>query len=331
MSIIKPARSFENSNLDSNGTTYIKPAIPQLNFGKNGITEGAYVVFLPAYKLDNYGNGCWFRQIKIRDNFGDKFKSKYVVDDIVGGTDPSHYFAANYSIHYPEKAVVTEVSTARGKTKAYPFYGRTTNRVLFNTLLYSNMESGVHLLDLPAGLGASELEKYHNTKDISGNLNSLVCDSDQATPVFIKLVMSSPPSWQITPAPQNKFKIPDKFCDTAALINLDEATIKVNAADIVQQLREMFSPEEFDTCMRGYPGLVSSYAAKPATQQPTQLPRPQVAPIQPPVPTLEPPKSVTGNLSTEPKVNTPPLPTLPIPTSGSTSSAKDDLRAFLES
>ncbi len=252
MAIIKPSKKFVGSEMSGGeGGKYVKPDIRQVIFNKTSNKDGAYLYFLPAYKRDNTGAGVWFKTINVRDNFGDKFKDKYVVLD---ANDPVAHFERNFKLHFPEDAEVTEEQNEKTgqMMKKYPNYGRVTRRVVFNVAYSQDLAKGCHVLDLPAYNGANLLQKWLDTPDSRGREKPMVNDPDRAIPVFIKLNSGAGSPWQI----------PEQLADTDYIYNLDDIFIKKTPQELIAKLKEMFTPDVFEACMAGYPGYGSEGGVK---------------------------------------------------------------------
>lgn len=290
MAVIKPARKFQGSEMSGGDLgRYILPEVPLVQFNKNNNKEGAWLFFLPAYKVDSNGNGVWYRVVNVRDNFGDKFKDKYAVID--PSTDPVAHFQKNFSLLFPDQAKVIEVEENGRKQKKYPLYGRVTKRVIYNVAYCGpRMKDGIHVIDLPMFNGADQLDKYHSTKDIQGNDRGMICDPDKCVPVFLKLNDGGGSPWQINPDPQQATALPEQFCDSDYLHNLDDIYIKKDPRELIAKLREMYRPDVFEACMEGYPGfkktVAPGYARNPSEvdDEIDMTPAPAPAFSAPPIP-----------------------------------------------
>lgn len=251
MAIIKPSKKFTGSEVDLRDIgRYVKPDTRQVFFGKKYNPEGAWLYFLPAYKQDAAGNGVWYKTFRIRDNFGDKFKDKYAVLD---GGDPVEYFERNFKIYYPEDAKVIDELNDKGQSrKRYPFYGRTTTRVLYNVAYVNGDPAGVHILDLPAYNGASIINEWLKGKDRKGIERPVLNEPEHCIPVFIKLKDGGGAPWQIEPEQSDASAIPDELADSDNLYNLDDVFIRKDPAELIDRLRNMYSKEIFEQCMDGY-------------------------------------------------------------------------------
>jgi hypothetical protein len=337
MPIIDPSRSFENSAVNfSDEEYYIKSDVRTVSFKKNAYPDGVYLLFLPGYKTDRNGNGVWYRVINVRDNFGDKFKIKYVTDDVVD--DPVLHFSRNFSRLYPEQAKSYVTTTQDGtQRRVYPLYGRLTRRVLYNVAFYNAFEKGAHVLDLPAANGADILDNYHQRLGPDGKKVPLVCDIQRCTPVFFKLLNTKGSTpWQIVPEPNYACALPPQCADTNNLYNLDQVTIIKDKNELLERLRELYSASIFSQCMEGYPGFPTStpgfspgqssapIPAPPGNPSSTPgFPLPTAAAVGPsaglPAPTLPPPSLLTGNSvvnfpAPAPAMSNIPMPPPPSPT-----------------
>jgi hypothetical protein len=252
MAIIKPSKKFIGSDMDSGGAgKYIRSDIRQVLFNKNSNKDGAYLYFLPGYKADANGNGVWFKVINLRDNFGDGFKDKYVVID----NDPVAHFERNFKLHFPDAAEVIETEENGRKQKKYPFYGRVTRRVLFNVAYTQELEKGAHILDLPAYNGANILMKWLEGKDNRGRERPCLNDPDRAIPVFVKLNEGTNGApWEISPDPTDPAQLPKELCDTDYIYNLDDVHVQKTPNELIAKLKSMFTLDQFEVCMAGYPG-----------------------------------------------------------------------------
>ncbi len=254
MATINPSRRFAGSEMSSGDLgRYILPEIPQVTFNKNTNKEGVWLFLLPAYKLDNAGNGVWFKVLRVRDNFGEKFKDKYVVTD--ASTDPVMHFEKLFRLHYPDQAKVIEVEENGRKMKKYPLFGRTATRVVFNVAYAAGLNQGAFILDLPQFNGADQISKYHETKDIQGREKNLACDPSGAVPMFVKLNDGGGSPWQISFDPSQITKLPDALTDSDVLHNLDSIYVKKDPRELIAKLREMYRPDVFNRCMEGFPGF----------------------------------------------------------------------------
>lgn len=252
MAIIKPARKFSGSEMSVGDLgKYVVPGIPQVVFNKNTNKEGVWLYIMPAYKLDSAGNGAWYKVFKVRDNFGDRFKDKYVIQD---PNDPVSYFEKNFKLLYPDEAKPIEVEENGRKMKRYPLYGRIATRVVYNVALCQNLEAGVHILDLPNYNGADQIEKYHSTPDVRGNAKGLICDPDKCIPMFVKLNDGGGSPWQILFDATQATQLPPELVDSESLHDLDSIFVKKDARELIAKLKEMYRPDIFEECMDGYPG-----------------------------------------------------------------------------
>lgn len=255
MAIIKPTKQFSGSDISNKlSFKYTKPDIRQVAFNQKENKEGVYLYFLPPYKQDADGNGVWYKPFKIRDNFGDKYKEKYAV---APGVDPAGHFEKNFKIHFPEEAMIIDEVDDRGqKRKRYPNYGRTTTRVIYNVAYVDRLDAGVHVLDLPSFMGASQINDWLNEKDARGRERPLLNDPDRCIPVFVKLKEGgSGNPWLIQPDQNSPAQLGDELIDSDHLYNLDTDVLDYKSEDeIISKLREMFSTEVFDRCMEGYRG-----------------------------------------------------------------------------
>ncbi len=253
MAVIKPTKKFIGSEIDlRDAGKYIKPEVRQVTFNKRVNPNGAWLYFLPPYKEDAEGNGVWYRTVKIRDNFGEKFKEKYVTID----NDPVAHFERNLKILFPEEAKIVEGTDDRGQSKKiYPLVGRTTTRVLYNVAYVNQMEAGAHVLDLPSYNGASIINSWLGEKDTRGRERPVLNDPDSCIPVFIKLKDGGGAPWQIEPSQSESTNIPDELADSDNMYNLDDVYVKKSPAELIAKLRDMYSPEIFEACINGYPGF----------------------------------------------------------------------------
>ena len=268
MAIIKPSKKFAGSNMDPNGGgKYLKPEVRQVSFAKGNHKDGVYLYFLPAYKVDNTGAGVWFKVISIRDNFGEKFKDKYVVND---GPDPVAHFERNFKLLYPEDAaVVEELNEKTGRPmKRYPNYGRVTKRVLFNVAYTTELEKGAHVLDLPAFNGANILMKWMEAPDSRGRERALINDPERCVPVRIKLNDGGGAPWEIAPDPTDPGALPDQLADSDYLYNLDDVFVRKTNQELIQTLKDSFPPDVFEQCIEGFAGFGNGGVKAPAAANP---------------------------------------------------------------
>ena len=255
MAIIPPSVQFDNSELSQEQLGKIlKPNVRTVSFNKNNNKEGTYLYILPAYKVDSQGRGVWYNLIAVRDNFGDKFKDRYVVWD--RENDPVAYFEANIKEYYPDYAVVGKKMVSGREQKSYPFYGRVTKRVLYNVAYRADLSKGAHVLELPQANGASQLDLWQKTADPDGNRRPPLSDPNACIPVFFKLDSTSGESpWKISPAEGKAAKLPNALADSDNLYNLDEVYVKRTSEDLIDKLRGMCHPVVFQKCMAGYAGM----------------------------------------------------------------------------
>jgi len=277
MAIIKPSKTFTGSEVSNNDAgKYIKPDTKQVLFNKNSNKEGAWLYFLPAYKVDDHGNGVWYRALKVRDNFGDKFKDKYAVTDAL---DPVAHFERNFKLYYPEESKPVDTQTEKGTRKVYPNYGRIATRVIYNVAYVNTPEAGPHILDLPAFNGASLLTDWLRGKDKRGNDRPVLNDPEHCIPVFIKLKDDrSGTPWQIEPEQSDAAAIPNELADSDLIYNLDEVFIIKPREELIAKLRDMYKGEVFDQCMDGYPGFdnVVVQGRSPFAREEEAAPRPPI-------------------------------------------------------
>jgi len=327
MPIIKPSRVFEGSAVGGSTTTpYIREDVRKVVFNKTQNTNGVYLYFLPAYRVDSHGYGVWFKHIEIRDNFGDRYKEKYWVPS--RAHDPAEYFAGHHKKLYSDES---EVGTAvsNGKTfKKYPNYGRITKRVLYNVAYANKLQEGAHVLDLPQFNGASIITTWLQQTDISGNPRPLINDPEAAYPVFVRLLDSGTNPWQINVDASQPAVLPEQLALDENLYNLDEILVKKSDDEIIAKLRELYSSHVFEDCMDGFPGLttgqvrghsfappVAGSVVQPAPQtvsasQTTQMappPPPPPAPMKIPAARLQ-PVSTSNSAPVQPQTGRPGIP-----------------------
>jgi hypothetical protein len=261
MPIIKPSLKFEGAETGTtqNTTPYLREDVRKVVFNKNNNQNGVYLYFLPPYRADSLGNGVWYKSIEIRDNFGDKYKEKYLV--LSRENDPAEYFGRNFKLLYPEDAKPGTIVN-NGKTfKKYPNYGRVTKRVLFNVAYANKLEAGPHILDLPLANGASQLFDWLSKTDIAGNPRPLVNNPEAAFPVFLQLKDSGTNPWQLNVEASQPAILPESIATSDNLYNLDEILVIRSKEEIIGKLREMYPSHVFEDCMNGYPGLKTTKSA----------------------------------------------------------------------
>ena len=256
MAIIKPSKKFTGSEIDlRDAGKYIRSDVRQVTFSKRNNPNGAYLYFLPPYKADAEGNGVWYRKVQIRDNFGDKFKEKYVCIN----NDPVSHFERNLRVLYPDLAAIKEGVDERGQSrKIYPLCGRLANRVVYNVAYLNQLELGAHVLDLPAYNGASIIDNWLKEKDTRGRERPLLCDPASCIPVFIKLRDGGGAPWQIEPSAAEATVIPDALADSDNLYNLDDIFVTKTPQELIAKLRECYANDVFESCMEGYPGYMTN-------------------------------------------------------------------------
>lgn len=289
MAIIPPSRKFEGSelNLAASSAPYIKDGVRKALFNKNNNQEGAYLYFLPSYRVDSAGNGVWFKKITVRDNFGTNFKEKYYVPNKV--KDPAEHFAFNFRQLYPEEARVKDVEVNGRKFKQYPSFGRATERVLYNVAFAQNLGTGAHVLDLPLRNGADILMNWLDGRDMRGNLREPINQPNNCFPVFVRLKDNSANPWMLQVDTSQAVALPEQLADSDYLYNLDEILVEKSKEEIIDKLRDMY-PDVFDECMENYAGLTRRSVA-------VNQPAPQSAqPIQPPVQQPQPQPVVALNI-----------------------------------
>jgi hypothetical protein len=284
MPVIPSSRSFEGSDMSQDGSgKYILPTIPQVIINTKENKDGIYLFFMPSYKRDSLGNGVWYKQFTIRQNFGTSFKEKYFVPNL--NEDPAEYFAKRYKMLFPEEAKIKEEEKSGSKFKVYPAYGNVTKRCVFNVLKCTDPNSGVHVLDLPVFNGASQIDDYHKKPGFDGRPVNLINDHTSCTPVFIKCKSGGGNPWSIQPDSGKATPLPEQLCSSEYLINLDNIFVEKPKEDIIEKLRSFFAPQIFDRCMEGYEGLRHSVsvgfnptAEVAHTASPVAAPAPVVAP-----------------------------------------------------
>lgn len=256
MAIIRPSKKFIGSEIDlRDAGKYIKSDVRQVTFSKRNNPNGAYLYFLPPYKADASGDGVWYKKISIRDNFGDKFKEKYLVID----NDPVAHFERNLRALYPDIAATRDGVDEKGQSrKIYPLSGRIATRVVYNVAYLNDLEAGPHVLDLPAYNGASIIDAWLKEKDTRGRDRPLLCDPESCIPVFIKLRDGGGAPWQIEPSQGEAAVIPVELADSDNLYNLDQIFVIKTPEELIAKLREMFTNEVFTNCMEGYPGFMAN-------------------------------------------------------------------------
>lgn len=261
MAIIKPSRKFIGSDLKGGGgTKYIKDDVRTLSFSAKENKDGLYVYILPPYKADANGDGVWYKAIKIRDNFGDKFKEKYAISPHY--PDPVDHFERNFKLHFPEEAKVVDEIDANGQSrKRYPNYGRKTHRVLYNVGIGDKLSDGAYVLDLPSYMGASQIMDWQESKDARGKERPLINDPDASCAVFVKLKSGgSGNPWQIQVDPNERIKLPAELAESQHLYNLDNVLDYKTPDELIEKLKGMYSPEEFELCMQGYDSGTTSFS-----------------------------------------------------------------------
>jgi hypothetical protein len=259
MAIITPSKSFQGSDLGSSFGSYIKSDIRQVKFNKDSNKDGAWLYILPPYKVDNSGNGVWYKVIDIRLDFGDATKERYYVPN--RDTDPGQYFFNNLKRLYPEEAKVVEGEKGR---KIYPRVGRITRRVLYNVVYVSNFEAGVHVLDFPAYYCAEQIDKYNKVKNADGTEREPICSHTKCIPIWVKLnenVVGNP--WEVSPDPAQAKPLPDEFADPdmGYLYDLDTVLVDKPEQEIIDKLKLLYPDEVYESCMRGFKGFKSERTA----------------------------------------------------------------------
>jgi hypothetical protein len=276
MAVIQPSINFEGSDIGKtyNPIPYVREEVKKAIFSKKSNPDGANVYFLPAYKQDRNGAGVWFKKINIRDNFGTKYKEKYFVPNTE--SDPAGYFARNFRILYPEDAKTVDVEMNGHKFKKYPDCGKAAERVLFNVAFHQNMSAGAHLLDLPLHNGADKLLKHLQSLDINGNPRKPINDPNRCIPFMIRMTTGTASPWSLDPDTDHPARLPLALSDSQNLINLDNILIIKDNEEIISKLRDMYSPEVFDNCMNGFPGLIKRAVQGASMSQP----KPKAQPVQ---------------------------------------------------
>lgn len=274
MAVIQPSINFEGSDVTKsyNPIPYVREEVKKAIFSKKSNPEGANIYFLPAYKQDRNGMGVWFKKIDIRDNFGTKYKEKYYVPN--ADADPANYFSRNFRILYPEDAKPVDVEMNGHKFKQYPNCGKAAERVLFNVAFHQNMSAGAHLLDLPLHNGADKLLNHLKSLDINGNPRKPINDPNRCIPYMVKMITGSTSPWSLDADSDHPAKLPLALSDAQNLINLDAILIIKSPDEIISKLRDMYTPEVFDNCMNGFPGLLKRPVHGAAVAQPKPKPKP---------------------------------------------------------
>lgn len=254
MAIILPSRKFVGSETSNDFPSfhYIKNDVRQVIFNKDNNNKGTHLYFLPAYKKDEEGNGVWYHSFRLRTDFGDKFKLRYVSHP----DDPARHFESNFRKHFSEEAKAKEVYSDKfGRTvKQYPNYGRLTTRVVYNVLYCDKPELGAHVLDLPSYNGASLIREWLDTKDARGRDRPMLNDPSRTIPVFVKLDRESKAGtpWMIQPEPTDPVELDESLLRADTLYNLEEIFETRTNEEIINMLRENFDSEVFNLCMAGY-------------------------------------------------------------------------------
>jgi hypothetical protein len=310
---IVPSNEFDGAATQQTyvASPYIDQSARKMLFNKNSNPNGAYVLFLPAYKADSQGRGVWYKKFTVRDNFGKAFKDKYYVAD--RSKDPAEHFAFNYiQIHGVEKVKPYTEKTSSGRTfKKYPDFGRLSERVIFNVTYYSQTDLAnqlPYILDLPHVNGASKLLDHLKSRQLDGSPRPPINHPHACIPVKVQLTDGANP-WHVqVESAADACRLTPNLYDPSLLYNLDNILIQKSADEIISKLREMY-PEDFDTCMEGFPGLtrnavqgfrperqqvipannVPANAAPQYTPQPQQMYNPPVQQYMPPQPAVNPP------------------------------------------
>jgi hypothetical protein len=284
MAIIRPSNDFEGSDVGGVSalpTGYLRQDIKKMIFSKTVNTAGAYVLFLPSYKVDAAGKGVWFKVFEVRDNFGEKFKEKYYVPD--RAADPASHFAKNYlTLYKGDGKFELETVTVNGRSfKKYPNFGRITKRVLFNVAYAADLNQGVFVLDLPLANGGSILTDWSKQIDMFGKTRPYLNDPDRALPVFLQLKDSGSNPWVINVDTSQAIALPEAMADSNNLYNLDTALVQKPKEEVISKLREMYPADVFEACMSGFSGF-NQQARGVGFAAPAQVSLPTAQPPQQP-------------------------------------------------
>lgn len=246
MAYIQPKRQFAGSEVNTgNDGDIIKPSVRQISLKAKDLgSDGVWLLFLPAYKE----GGAWYRQVRVRDNFGDKFKHRYVIPE----NDPVSYFEKRFRSAYPEEPRSWDEKTDKGTFKRYANYGRVTTRILFNAVKLHDMDKGCHVLNAPVfGCGDSIVNFSEKENPVTKQKRELICDPHKAIPVCVNL---SGMKYSLDFAETSPIQIPEPFMDADNLYNLDNVCEMKTEDQIMEILREAYHPDIVAACMEGYEG-----------------------------------------------------------------------------
>jgi hypothetical protein len=275
MAIIRASKSFEGGDLSQKASSYIKQNTRTVDF-KNK-ENGVYLFILGGYKVDNAGNGVWYRPLKIRDNFGmGMYKEKLAVQP----NCPIDYFSNKVQTFAPDMAKSKESVDDSGRKRwIYPAWGRTAWRVLYNAAIFNDYNSGVHVLDLPQSGGASVIDEHVRGRQADGTPNPDITDYEHAVPINIKLdLKANGQPWKIAIQTQKTYQLPIELADTDYLYNLDDVIIYQSKQTLIEKLKSLVPTDVFRKGMEGYSdGLPVTITSSESASN--------VPPV-PPVPTL---------------------------------------------
>jgi hypothetical protein len=273
MAIIRASRTFEGGELTQKASSYIKSGTRTVDF-KNK-ENGVYLFLLGAYKQDSSGKGVWYRPLQIRDNFGlGMYKEKFAVQP----NCPISYFANKVQTFAPDMAKSKEVVDDDGRKRwIYPAWGRTAYRVLYNAALFSDLNAGVHVLDLPMSGGGSVIDEFVRGKQEDGTDNPDITDYEKAMSLNIKLDLKAKGQpWKIQINQSKTYKLPVELADTEYLYNLDEVTVYPSKDELIDKLKSIVPSDVFERGMDGYSSgdrvVVSMATPKKVAAPPTPAP-----------------------------------------------------------
>jgi len=299
MAIIQPSRNFAGSDLNQSGAApVLKGDVRSIRFNSPEYRDGTYLFILPPYKMDDAGNGAWYRTINVRDNFGQDVMKERFFDP---PSSPIAYFERMCKSQFPDFAEIKEEHRDGRRFKVYPPYGRISKRVLFNVAFCQDLSKGAHVVEVPSYGCASEIDKHHKRLLPDGSQPTLVCDPQNATAVFFQLQKDAQGNpWNVTVDNSKTYQLPEQLCDADYLYNLDEVVIEYSDKELLEKLRAVVPGNIFDSCMAGFHGVPSAPTIAVPAGAPTSAPTAPAA-----SPGASPPTASTSAEEQIPMGNTP--------------------------
>ncbi len=289
MSIIDPSRNFEGS--DISGSKYgrlIKEDVRTVSFKEEKNKFGNFFYLLPAYKADTNGRGVWYKQIRVRKNFGIDVKESFAIQP----NDPISYFESQAKLYFPEYTAVKEVVQGTKKFKVYPTSGNVTSSIVYNAAYVSELELGAHVLAVPSFYVGQTIDTWTRSKDAKGNPRPMLNDYKKAIPIKIQLrsgsdIIGNP--WLIEIDASQNEALPAELADTDYLYDLDTVIYYPDPAYLIEKLQAITPTSIFDACMKDFLSQsvrgIDIPDAEESDFSPTTKPAPvQVQPVKKTIP-----------------------------------------------